>query len=158
MIIGVIGGGKCTAEIYGLAFEVGAEIARHNKTLICGGLGGVMESVCKGAKSENGLTIGVLPGKLKGEANQWVDIPIVTGMGVARNVIIVRTADSIIAIDGSYGTLSELAIASNLGVPIVGLKTWEVAELPIKRVNTPKEAVKLAIKLADERIIKMPSI
>lgn len=148
MIIGVIGGGNCTKEIYALAFDVGTEIAKTGSTLICGGLGGVMEAVCKGAKSENGLTIGVLPGLLKNDANKWVDIPIVTGMGVARNVIIVRTSDSIIAINGGYGTLSELAIASNLGVPIVGLKTWEIKELPITRVNTPKEAVELAIKLA----------
>ncbi len=152
MIIGVIGGSHCSPEIYKLAEEVGERIAISENILICGGLSGVMEAVCKGAKSKKGLTIGILPGKLKSDANPWVDIPITTGMGVARNVIIVRSSDSIIAIDGSHGTLSELAIAANLGVPIVGLKTWEVVhhgvDLPIKRVNTPKEAVELAIKLS----------
>ncbi|MCK4353059.1 TIGR00725 family protein [candidate division WOR-3 bacterium] len=146
-IIGVIGGSSCSKEIKKIAFEVGCEIAKKKALLICGGLSGVMEAVCKGAKSKDGITIGVLPGKLKSEANKWVDIPIVTGIGVARNVIIVRSSDSIIAINGRYGTLSELAIASNLGIPIVGLKTWDV-DLPIKRVNTPKEAVELAIKLS----------
>ncbi|MBI4721932.1 MAG: TIGR00725 family protein [Candidatus Stahlbacteria bacterium] len=147
MIIGVIGGSHCTSDIYDLAYEVGVGIAKSKNIVICGGRSGVMEAVCRGAKSQNGLTIGVLPGRIKEEANQWVDIPIVTGMGVARNVIIVRSADAIIAINGSYGTLSELAIASNLGIPIVGLLTWEV-DLPIKRVNLPEEAVGLAIKMA----------
>ena len=149
-IIGVIGGSHCSPEIYNLAIEVGERIAASGNMLICGGLSGVMEAACKGAKNKKGLTIGVLPGKLKSEANHWVDIPIVTGMGVARNVIIVRSSDSIIAIDGSHGTLSELAIASNLDVPIVGLRTWEV-DLPIKKVNTPKEAVELAIKLSSDQ-------
>ena len=147
MIIGVIGGSNCTSDIYDLAFEVGKGIAKSKNIVICGGLDGVMEAVCRGAKSQNGLTIGVLPGRVKEEANQWVDIPIVTGLGVARNVIIIRSADSIIAINGKYGTLSELAIASNFDIPIVGLLTWE-ADLPIKRVNIPEEAVDLAIKLA----------
>jgi hypothetical protein len=146
MIIGVVGGSSCNKEIYDLAFEVGVEIARNKKILICGGLTGVMEAVCKGVKNGKGLTIGILPGELKGEANQWIDIPIVTGMSVARNIIIVRSSDSIIAIDGKYGTLSEIAIALNLGVPVVGLKTWNLDE-SIKIANTPKEAVKLAIKL-----------
>ncbi len=149
-IIGVIGGSHCSPEIYNLAVEVGERIAASGNMLICGGLSGVMEAACKGAKNKKGLTIGVLPGKLKSEANHWVDIPIVTGMGVARNVILVRSSDSIIAIDGSHGTLSELAIASNLGVPIVGLRTWEV-DLPIKMVSTPKEAVELAVKLSNEQ-------
>jgi uncharacterized protein (TIGR00725 family) len=149
-IIGVIGGSHCTPEIYELAYEVGKFIAKSKSILICGGLTGVMEAVCKGAKSESGLTIGILPGRGKTEANKWIDIPIVTGIGMARNVIIVRTADSIIAIDGSTGTLSELAVAANLEVPIVGLKTWEI-DLPIHRVIHPEEAVEMAIKLAAER-------
>ncbi|MDI6839953.1 MAG: TIGR00725 family protein [bacterium] len=147
MIIGVIGGSSCPHEIEKLAFEVGHLIARSGNMLICGGLSGVMEAACKGAKNGGGLTIGVLPGDSKDKSNLWVDIPIVTGMGIARNIIIVRSSDSIIAIDGEYGTLSELAFAIQLGVPVVGLKTWEI-DLPIERVNTPKEAVELAIKLA----------
>lgn len=158
MIIGVIGGSSCDSEIYELAFEVGAEIASSGNILICGGLSGVMEAACKGAKYKDGLTIGILPGEISRDANQWVDIPIVTGMGVARNVIIVRSSSAIIAIGGRYGTLSELAVAANLSVPVVGLKTWEaqnidtqmVFRLPIEKVDTPKEAVELAIKLSNK--------
>ncbi len=152
-IIGVVGGAHCSSEIYKLAVEVGERIAKNGNILICGGGTGVMEAACKGAKNEKGVTIGVLPGRLKSEANRWVDMPIVTGMGLARNAIIIRSSDVIIAIDGSCGTLSELAIACNLGVSIVGLKTWEV-DLPIERVNTPQEAVELAIKLSNNPIIK----
>lgn len=150
-IIGVIGGSHCDKDIYDMAYEVGKEIARSKNLLICGGLTGVMEAVCRGAKSENGTTIGILPGRMKQEGNQWVDIPIVTGMGMARNVIIVRSSDAVIAIDGSVGTLSEIANASTFEVPIIGLKTWEV-DIPMQRVNDPKEAVELAIKAADEKI------
>lgn len=147
IIIGVIGGSACSHEIKKLAFEVGCEIARKGALLICGGLFGVMENACKGAKSENGTTIGVLPGTSRYDANPYVDIPIVTGIGVARNIIIVRSSEAIIAIDGKYGTLSELAFAFSLNIPVIGLKTWDI-EAPIKHVHTPKEAVALAIKLS----------
>lgn len=145
-IIAVIGGCTCTQEIYDIAVEVGKYIAKSGNILICGGLGGVMEAACKGAKSENGLTIGVLPGINKDSANFYVDIPIVTGMSIARNVIIIRSSDAVIAINGEYGTLSELAIAGNLGTPVVCIKTWDVG-LGIKE-DDPKKAVELAIKLA----------
>jgi hypothetical protein len=122
--------------------------------LICGGRGGVMEAACRGAKGAGGLTIGVLPGMSRRHANAYVDIPIVTGMGEARNAIIARTADVVIAIGGSYGTLSEIAYAFGFDTPVVGLGTWAVGRVghpavPLVRVETPGEAVGQALALAD---------
>jgi hypothetical protein len=146
-IIGVIGGASCTREIEKIAFRVGQEIARRGAILICGGLSGVMEAACKGAKNGGGTTVGVLPGKNRRTANPYVDIPIVTGMDIARNVILVRSSDAVIAIDGRYGTLSEIVIAFSLGVPVIGLKTWEIT-IPIKEAETPEQAVEMAMRLA----------
>jgi uncharacterized protein (TIGR00725 family) len=120
--------------------------------LICGGRGGVMETACRGAKSAGGLTIGILPGTNPRKANPYVDIPIVTGIGEARNAIITRTAQAVIAIGGSYGTLSEIAFALSFGTPIVGLGTWEVQreghpDAPIEYAATPEEAVVRALAL-----------
>ena len=149
-IIGVIGPNQASNEEHKTAEEVGREIARRNGVLVCGGLGGVMEAVCRGAKSEGGLTIGIMPGLDKSDGNPYVDIPIVTGMSHARNIIVVRSSDAIIAIGGSYGTLSEIAFALTLEIPIVGINTWEVSP-HIKRVTTPKEAADLAFSLARSR-------
>ncbi len=121
-LIAVIGGSHCPDEIYELARQVGQEIARAGATLICGGMLGVMEAACRGAKEAGGTTIGILPGKSKTEANTFVDIPIITGMSDARNVIIARSADGVIAVDGEYGTLSEIAFALKFGKPVVGLR------------------------------------
>lgn len=121
-IIAVIGGGHCSDEIYELAREVGREIARAGAMLICGGMFGVMEAACRGAKEAGGTTIGVLPGKNTTEANTFIDIPVVTGLSDARNVIIARSADGVIAVDGEYGTLSEIAFSLKFGKPVVGLK------------------------------------
>lgn len=121
-IIAVIGGGHCSDEIYERAREVGREIARAGAMLICGGMFGVMEAACRGAKEAGGTTMGILPGKNKAEANAFVDIPIVTGLRDARNVIIARSADGVIAVDGEYGTLSEIAFSLKFGKPVVGLK------------------------------------
>lgn len=145
--IGVIGGVQATAESLSIAEEVGREIAKAGGTLVCGGRGGVMEAACRGAKAESGLTVGILPGDSRTEANDYVDIPIVTGMGIGRNIMVVRSSQSIIAIDGSYGTLSEISYALQLGVPVIGLQTWEVSE-KIHRVESAKEAVRMAFELA----------
>jgi len=147
IIIGVIGTSQATNEELKIAEEVGKEIAKNNGILVCGGEGGVMEAACKGAKSANGLTIGVIPGFSARDANPYVDVPVITGMSHARNIIVVRTSNAIIAIGGSYGTLSEIAFALRLGVPIIGLNTWEVSS-EIKSASTPKEAVKMAYNLA----------
>ena len=149
-IIGVIGTAQATKEEFETAEEVGKEIAKRNGVVVCGGEGGVMEAACRGAKSEDGLTIGIIPGYRGDEANSYVDIPIVTGMSHARNVIVVRSSKAIIAVGGNYGTLSEIAFALKLGIPIIGINTWEVSS-EIKIVSSPKEAVDLAFDLANNR-------
>jgi len=147
LIIGVIGQGRgCSKKLLKLAEDVGREIAKKKATLICGGLKGVMEAACRGAKQEHGLTIGILPGTQKSDANKYVDIPIATGLGEARNSVIVRTADVLIAIGGRYGTLSEIAFALAFGKSVVGLKTWENIK-GITYVESPDEAVKAAFSL-----------
>ncbi len=127
MLIAVIGGGRCSAEEARLAEEIGKELARQGAILICGGLGGVMEAACKGARSQGGITISILPGDNQHLANPYVQIPIVTGMGYARNVIVTKSAQAVIAIDGEYGTLSEIAYALQSGIPVVGLNTWSLS-------------------------------
>ncbi|OQX96341.1 TIGR00725 family protein [candidate division KSB1 bacterium 4572_119] len=148
-IIGVIGQGSyCPAKLLSLAEEVGREIAKRKAILICGGLKGVMEAACRGAKSEQGLTIGILPGTQKSNANRFVDIPIATGLGEARNSIIVRTADVLIAVGGKYGTLSEISFALAFGKPVVGLNTWENIK-GIWYEQTPKKAVERMFKFLE---------
>jgi len=153
LLIGVIGGSAPTPEEAAAAEGVGCGVAEAGAVLICGGRGGVMEAACRGAKGAGGLTIGVLPGVSRGQANAYVDLPIVTGMGEARNAIIVRTANAVIAVGGSYGTLSEIAYALGFGTPVIGLGTWAVERfghpaVPLVRVETPSEAVERALALA----------
>ena len=161
--ISVIGGSNVNSDIYKLAYEVGSEIAKGGAILICGGLTGVMEASCKGAKKEGGLTIGILPSKEENSANKYVDIKIPTGLGYARYAIIVLSAHAIIAIDGSYGTLSEIGYALTYNKPIIGLRTWEAQPyynektLPIIRAKTAKEAVKIALKEAKNYIKQIAS-
>jgi hypothetical protein len=150
-IIGVIGQGRdCPSELLNDAEEVGYHIAQRKAILICGGLGGVMEAACRGAKKGGGTTIGVLPTADKFAANEFVDIPIVTGIGEARNSIIVRTADALIAIGGKYGTLSEIAFALAFGKPIVGLHTWQGIEGMI-HVVSPVEAVETIFQIIETK-------
>ena len=146
--IGVIGAGECDDTIGRMAEEVGRHIARRGALLICGGRGGVMEAAAKGAKREGGTTVGILPGASAREANPYIDIPVVTGMGEARNVMIVRTAEVVIAISGGPGTLSEIAFCLKLGVPLVGIKTWDV-DSDIYHVETAAEAVDMAFQLIE---------
>lgn len=153
VIIGVIGGQHPPREAIDFAEEVGYLIARKGAVLICGGLEGVMEAACKGAKRGGGLTIGLLPTGKKSDANPFVDIPIPTALGTARNVVLVRTADALVAVDGSYGTLSEISHAFERGKPVVGLKTWNMASLGIPPelfliAETPAEAVGKAYEIA----------
>ena len=127
MIISVIGANEATPEVAALAEQVGAELGRRGVVLVCGGLDGVMEAACKGAKSAGGTTVGILPGSDPGSANRWVDIPICTGLSSARNVIIVKTGGAVIAVGGAYGTLSEIGHALSEDITVVGLGTWELA-------------------------------
>jgi uncharacterized protein (TIGR00725 family) len=154
--IGVIGGGEVPPAVAAQAEEVGREIARRGGTLVCGGMGGVMAAACKGATDAGGLTIGILPGDSRAQANPCVRIPIVTGIGYARNVAVVRTSQAIIAVDGSYGTLTEIAYALQAGIPVVGLGTWHVSlddndDDAIHRAATPGEAVDRAFALIGPR-------
>ncbi len=143
IIIGVIGGNVCTPKIEKTAEEVGRLIAQRGGIVICGGLGGVMEAAAKGAKEAGGTTIGVLPGANPDDANKYIDIPIPTGIGYARNVIIVNASQAVIAVDGKYGTLSEIAFCLQLGVPVVSLFSWDIDESIITADN-PEQAVNIA--------------
>ena len=125
-IIAVIGGNIATEEIYEKAFQAGKIIAENDCILICGGLGGVMEAAAKGAKENGGFTVGILPGKSKADSNPYIDIPIVTAMSNARNAIIARTCDIAIAINGKYGTLSEIAYCLNFGKTVLGIDTYKI--------------------------------
>jgi uncharacterized protein (TIGR00725 family) len=127
LFISVIGASKCNAKEARLAEEVGRELAKRGAVVICGGLTGVMEAVCRGARSEGGLTVGILPGNSRNDANPYVDIPILTGMGYTRNPVVVRTGQAVIAIGGKYGTLSEIAYALQEKIPVIGLGTWKLA-------------------------------
>ena len=151
--VAVIGGGQCSSREARLAEEVGRELARKGAVLVCGGLGGVMEAACRGANSEGGVTIGILPGESRQAANSYVQVPVVTGMGYARNVAVVKSAQAVIAIGGNYGTLSEIAHALQSGIPVIGLNTWSLSrnsklDNSIIPAKNPTEAVNKALSLA----------
>jgi uncharacterized protein (TIGR00725 family) len=151
--IGVIGEGTCSSRTAALARRVGAAVARAGAVLCTGGRGGVMEAASRGAAEADGLVVGILPGFRRQDANRWVTVPIVTGMDQARNVILVRSCDALIAVGGMYGTLSEIALALKIGRPVVGLGTWRLRQpqgrrVPIIRVATPEAAVARAIRAA----------
>jgi len=128
VFVSVIGGSRCSRREAELAEEVGAELARRGVTLVCGGLSGVMAAACKGAHSAGGTTVGILPGSRREDANPDVDIPIVTTIGEARNVIVVCSGQAVIAICGEYGTLSEIAYALRSRIPVIGLNTWSLSK------------------------------
>jgi uncharacterized protein (TIGR00725 family) len=147
------GGGRLPAAHRRTAEAVGRAVADAGAVLVCGGLGGVMEAACRGAKAGGGLTLGILPGRDRAEANRHVDISVPTGMGEARNALVVRAADAVVAVDGEYGTLSEIALALQAGTPVVGLGTWElsragVADDAVVRATDGAQAVELAVALA----------
>ena len=155
MNVAVIGDSTCSEQDAKLAETVGGLLARKRAVVVCGGLGGVMEAVCRGARSHGGLTVGILPGDEREAANRWVDVPIVTGMGEARNALVVKSAQAVIAIGGGYGTLSEIAFALKNGIPVIGLNTWSLSrhggsDDPIIRVDSAVEAVERATAGATE--------
>jgi uncharacterized protein (TIGR00725 family) len=152
MFVAVIGSASCDEGVAALARDVGREIARQGAVLVCGGRGGVMEAACQGAKAVGGTTVGILPGSDRREANPYVDVPIATGLGEARNAIVVRTADAVVAISGGYGTLSEIGLALKMGRPVVGLGTWQLCQGgrpadAIAQADNPAQAVELAMYL-----------
>jgi uncharacterized protein (TIGR00725 family) len=142
--VAVVGAGdEVAAAVLADAEAVGAELARHGAVLVCGGLGGIMEAACRGARGQGGVTLGILPGTERSAANPWVSVAVATGLGELRNGLVVRCADAIIAIAGGYGTLSEIALALKAGMRVVGLGSWEIAGmLP---ADDPAAAVALAL-------------
>ncbi len=162
MQIAVIGGNSALLDACSTAEEVGREIARGGHVLVCGGRGGVMEAACRGARAEGGHTIGILPGPDPSGANEFVEFPIVTNMGFARNVIVVLSASAVIAIDGSYGTLSEIAMALNHGRPVIGLGTWRVSDdsdiedSSILRATSAAQAVELEVAEGARLLARSP--
>jgi uncharacterized protein (TIGR00725 family) len=151
--IAIVGPGRAADSELIAAEEAGAAIAEAGAGLVCGGLGGVMEAACRGARSRGGLTVGLLPGTDREAANGWVLVALPTGLGEARNALVVRAADAVVAIGGGWGTLSEIALALKAGVPVVGIDTWEPmlrGEVPegIVGASAPAEAVAEALRLA----------
>jgi uncharacterized protein (TIGR00725 family) len=143
MRVSVIGGSSIDDETYARAREVGRLLGERGHTVVCGGLGGTMEAVCKGAREAEAETIGILPTERCADANEWVTTPIATGMGNARNVMVVMNGDAAIAIDGAAGTLSELGHALDFGRPIAGLDTHDIELVGFEPVETPEDAVDL---------------
>ncbi|MGB9958592.1 TIGR00725 family protein [Haloferax prahovense] len=142
MRVSVIGGSVVPAPVETLAEDVGRLLAQRGHTVVCGGLGGVMEAACRGAKDAGGTTIGVLPGEDREEANPYVDIAVATGLGHARNALVAMNGDAVIAIDGGGGTLSEIGYANVFDRPTAGLRTQQVGSLDgFEPCDSPEGAV-----------------
>jgi uncharacterized protein (TIGR00725 family) len=155
--VSVAGGITATQEELSIAEETGRLLAQRRAIVVCGGLGGIMEAVCRGASSAGGITIGILPGNNPGSANPYVKIPIPTGLGEARNAIVATSSDALIAISGRLGTLSEIALALRSGIPVIGIETWELDDertqpFSFHRAKNAAEAVELVFGL----IMKQP--
>ena len=151
--VAVIGASNATEWELATAEALGRSLGEAGCVLVCGGLGGVMNAAARGAESVGGVSIGILPGDDRGAASQHLTVAIATGFGEARNAIVARTADAVIAIGGEFGTLSEIALALKMGKPVVGLDTWELAKegRPVDAIHvaaSPEEAADLAIALA----------
>jgi len=139
-IVSVIGGHNCTEEVEQLAHNLGKKLAKVVSVLVCGGLSGVMKAVAKGFKAGGGLTIGITPGYSKNEANSFIDVVIPTGLGLARNVLVVKSADVVVALPGEAGTLSEIAYCLQFGIPVISLKSWDIPG--VIKVDTVEEAIR----------------
>lgn len=150
--VAVVGGAEASRPELARAREVGRALGEAGAVVVCGGLGGVMEAACRGAHEAGGLTVGLLPGRERGEANRHVDVALPTGLGEARNALVVAAADAVVAVGGEYGTLAEIALALKAGIPVVGLGTWDlvrhgVADTGIVVADDPVEAAALALGL-----------
>jgi uncharacterized protein (TIGR00725 family) len=146
--IAVVGAGICGEDLMELAEEVGRGLAEAGAVLLCGGLGGVMEGAARGAAGAGGITIGLLPGTDARHANPHITVPLATGLGEGRNVLVARTADAVIAIGGEWGTLSEVALARKVGVPVVLLRPGLAAGLRLPVVTSARDAVQAALAAA----------
>lgn len=148
--ISVIGTGECSSEIEKTAYQTGKLIAEKGAVLICGGLSGVMNAAAQGASDSGGLVIGILPSSNRAGESKYLSASIPTGMGNARNALVVQSAEVVIAISGGYGTLSEIGLALKMGKPVIGIKTWELDRIgpsEIVKTETPEEAVEKAFEL-----------
>ncbi|MFC1646389.1 TIGR00725 family protein [Candidatus Omnitrophota bacterium] len=141
LLIAVIGGHSCDRKTARLAQRLGEEIAMLGAVLVCGGLGGIMEAAAKGAKKNGGLTVGILPGEDKKDANSFIDVPIATGLGYTRNTLVTTTADIVIALEGRYGTLSEIGFALNAKKPVIDLGSWDIEG--VIKVQSVKKAIEI---------------
>jgi uncharacterized protein (TIGR00725 family) len=148
--VAVVGPGDASAVQQQAAETVGELLARSGAVLVCGGLGGVMAAACRGAASANGLTVGLLPGRERTAANEWVRVAIPTGMGEMRNGLVVRAADAVLAIGGAYGTLSEISLALKTGVPVIGLDSWAIDG--VEAAPSPEDAAARAHEIARARL------
>ena len=150
VIIGVIGAGRASPVGEKNAYRIGQLLAEQGVVLVCGGLGGVMEAAAHGCYAAGGEVIGILPGADATEANPYVTLPVVTAMGHARNIIIANTAQALIAVEGEYGTLSEMAIGLKLGKPVIQLDSWTLLSDAVT-ATTPEQAVALALAAVQRR-------
>ena len=144
--VAVCGPGERDPEAERIAEEIGLRLAQAGAVVVCGGMTGVMEAACRGAKQGAGTTVGILPGGSRLDANRYVDVAIATGMGEMRNALVVRAADVVIAVAGAFGTLSEIALALKIGTPVVGVATWDIEG--VVRAETADDAVRRALDLA----------
>jgi uncharacterized protein (TIGR00725 family) len=145
--IAVVGPGDAAPSALSAAETIGRGLGQAGAVVVCGGLGGVMAAACRGAKAAGGTTVGILPGTDRTAANEWVDVAVPTGLGEARNALVVRAADAVVAVGGGFGTLSEIAFALKAGKVVVGLDTWDLRREPdpITRAAGPDEAVAMAL-------------
>ncbi len=149
LLVGIVGGRTASDELLDMAYEVGFGLAQNGCIVISGGLGGIMEAGSRGARDGGGITVGILPGDDIGAANPHIMIPIATGLGIGRNVIIAKTSQGLIAIGGEYGTLSEVAFALQLGKPVIGIRSWRIKGM--FHCETPKEAVEMLLSILKEK-------
>ncbi len=149
-VIAIVGAGKCSKKLRDQAAEVGRYVAEHGGIVVCGGLGGIMEGAARGAKEGGGMTIGILPTDNPDDANEFIDLVIPTGFGEARNIMVVRTADAVVAFPGKYGTLSEMAFALHAGKPLVAVNAWRLGD-EINQAETAEEAAELVMKLVKKK-------
>lgn len=150
MVVSIIGGADCTGHEYEIAEEIGSLLGEAGVVVVCGGRGGVMEAVCRGAQKRGGLTIGILPSHDPNSGNPYIDVALPTGLGHNRNALVAQAGDAVIAIGGGYGTLSEIGIALKSGRDVIGINTWKVLDkfgktIKIIQATSAKEAVKIAL-------------
>ncbi len=148
-IIAVIGASKCSKKLRDMAAVVGKYVAENDGILVCGGMGGIMEGAARGAKEAGGTTIGILPSTDRADANPFIDFAIPTGFGEARNILVVRTADAVVAFPGKFGTLSEMAFALQAHKPVISISAWKLGD-EIIQMDDPLEAAEKAMTLARE--------